>query len=238
MQLTILGCYGPYPHVDGACSGYLISTKDTHILIDLGSGSLRNYFRHAKLENADGIFLSHLHTDHTSDIGVLKYAVEINGFRKTIFAPNDPAEEYKKLQYKNVFDLEEIDNNKKVKIKDLTISFCKMQHALTSYAIKVQAEEKTFVYSGDTGLCPQLRAFADNSDLFLCEAAILNTDEHKKSVHMSPYQVCDMVQNMNIKTLVLTHFYPGYLIESYKKETEIFKSQNIVFAEENKIYII
>lgn len=238
MQLTVLGCFGPYPHIDGACSGYLVSSKNAQILIDLGSGSLRNYFRHAKLENLDGIFLSHLHADHISDIGALKYALELNGLHKNLYAPAEPAEEFKRLVYKDIFTIEEIDNDKKVQINDLSVSFCKMQHAIPSYAIKIESEGKTFVYSGDTGYCPQLESFTNNCDFLLCEAGILNSDDNKKHIHMSAYQACETAEKNHIKKLLLTHFYPEYTKESYQKEVENFSGIHVMFAQENKSYDI
>ncbi len=236
MQLTVLGCYGPYPHICGACSGYLLASKETKIILDLGSGSLRNFFRHAPIEDLDGLFLSHLHADHVSDIGVLKYALELNKLNKKLYAPAEPAEEFKRLEYKEAFQIEKIDDNKTVRIKDMFISFCKMRHAVPSYAIKIETEGKICVYSGDTGLCPQLEDFTRNCDLFLCEAAISDVDENKKNIHMSAYQACRTAEKNKIKKLILTHFYPGYTKESYQKEIESFSSAEVVFARENDSY--
>lgn len=238
MRLTVLGCYGPYPDIDGACSGYLLTSKQAQIIIDLGSGSLRNYFRHAKFENLNGIFLSHLHADHISDTGVLKYALELNGFHKNLYAPCEPAEQFKTLQYKDVFHIEEIGNDKIIKIKDMSVSFRKMEHAIPSYAVKIQSEGKTFVYSGDTGLCPQLKEFSAGCDLLLCEAAILESDENKKGVHMSAYQACQTAEKNHIKKLVLTHFYPEYPTEAYQKEIEGFNNIHVILARENHSYNI
>ena len=36
MKLTILGCNAPFPNIDDACSGYLLSNEDTTILMDCG----------------------------------------------------------------------------------------------------------------------------------------------------------------------------------------------------------
>ena len=40
MKLTVLGCNGPYPAAGGACSGYLLETGDTRVLLDCGAGAL------------------------------------------------------------------------------------------------------------------------------------------------------------------------------------------------------
>ena len=38
MRLTALGVYGPFPRAGSACSGYVVETGETRILLDCGSG--------------------------------------------------------------------------------------------------------------------------------------------------------------------------------------------------------
>jgi len=65
MKLTVLGCYGPYPKARGACSGYLLESQDTKILIDCGNGVLSRLLEYCgNLNNIDAILISHLHPDH------------------------------------------------------------------------------------------------------------------------------------------------------------------------------
>ena len=40
MRLTVLGCNGPYPAPEGACSGYLVEAEGAALQLDLGSGVL------------------------------------------------------------------------------------------------------------------------------------------------------------------------------------------------------
>ena len=46
MKLTILGNRGPYPTPNGACSGYLLESEKTHILIECGTGVLAKMQHH------------------------------------------------------------------------------------------------------------------------------------------------------------------------------------------------
>ena len=41
MRLTVLGCNGPYPAPEGACSGYLVEAEGAALQLDLGSGCWR-----------------------------------------------------------------------------------------------------------------------------------------------------------------------------------------------------
>ena len=126
MELTVLGCYGPYPHIDGACSGYLLQTKHTTILLDLGNGTLRNCLRYTNIESVDAMFLSHLHPDHIGDVFVLRYMLEMNGLTKKLYAPNEPQEIFEHLSYKDAFEVN-VSDDKTIQIKDMKITLCKMQ---------------------------------------------------------------------------------------------------------------
>ena len=77
MKLKILGCHGPYAAKPGeATSGYLATFGNTRFVMDLGAGTLSRLLNEVKPDKIDGIFLSHLHYDHTSDMLTLKYALE------------------------------------------------------------------------------------------------------------------------------------------------------------------
>ena len=59
MQLTILGNSGPYPAPGGACSGYLLSQGDTHVLLDCGLGVLARLQEHISLGALSALVLTH-----------------------------------------------------------------------------------------------------------------------------------------------------------------------------------
>ena len=46
MKLTILGCSGSVPAPDSPCSGYLVESGGTRLLLDLGNGALGALQRH------------------------------------------------------------------------------------------------------------------------------------------------------------------------------------------------
>lgn len=93
MRLTVLGCFGPFPAAGGACSGYLVESGETKLLLDCGSGVLKNLLRVCPLSALTGAVISHLHMDHASDLGVLRYALEQSGRQLPVVAPKTPAAE-------------------------------------------------------------------------------------------------------------------------------------------------
>ena len=77
MKLTVLGNNGPYPAAGSACSGYLLQSGAANILIDCGNGVLSNIQKIISLDELDAVILTHLHSDHISDMYVLKYAIQL-----------------------------------------------------------------------------------------------------------------------------------------------------------------
>ena len=78
MELTILGGSAAGPNPGQGCSGYLVESGTTHVVIDLGSGTFPELRRHVDYRLLDGVVLSHGHLDHFLDILVLRYALAYN----------------------------------------------------------------------------------------------------------------------------------------------------------------
>ena len=76
MRVTVLGGSAAGPSAGAGCSGYLIQDGDSAIVIDLGPGTLIELKKHVDPRRLDGIVLSHVHLDHTLDIGALRYSLK------------------------------------------------------------------------------------------------------------------------------------------------------------------
>lgn len=171
MEIIVLGNRGPYPKHDAPCSGYLIKGQEGWIVLDLGSGSLMNLQKVIKIEDVKAVILSHLHSDHISDVLPLRYAVDVKMMKGDmgtvpVYLPEEPEKEFELLPFKNVLELIPVDVEKTYGICGLTVEFKPMVHPYRSYAVKVREGRKTFVYSGDTAVNDGLAEFAKNADLF------------------------------------------------------------------------
>jgi ribonuclease BN (tRNA processing enzyme) len=67
MRFDVLGFAGAAP-LEGACSSYVVSTKDTTLLLDCGPGTLERLWQRELLGRIDAIVLSHMHADHVLDL--------------------------------------------------------------------------------------------------------------------------------------------------------------------------
>lgn len=221
MKLTALGNTGPYPAPGGACSGYLLENDETKVLLDLGNGALSNYLQMGKIEDITAIILSHLHPDHISDLFVLRYALQQRGMSLPLYAPTRPDEEFKRLEYKDVYKITHLEEGLKFSIGGMDLSFKEMMHPYQDFAIKVKAGRDTFMYTGDTADCQALRDFVKGVDVLLCDCAFL--EEVNSEIHLSLEKAIEIANEAAVKRLIMTHFNPEI------KPREYFQKGNVLF---------
>ncbi len=243
MKLTILGAYGPYPKAGGACSGYLLEHNGYNVLIDCGNGVLSRLQQFIKPNELDAIIISHLHSDHLSDIFILRYALlygpedEKTKHPLPVFAPDEPAEEYMRLPYKNAYRVEALAEGCDLQLGPFTFSFLRTKHSIPCYAVAVYlAGKKVLVYSADTEYFPILSDFARGAVVFLCESNYLEEDLQKGAGnHLSARQAALIARDADVGTLLLTHLLPFRNPQLYLEEAgRIFKDVSI--AQEGEVY--
>ncbi|MCX7920433.1 MAG: MBL fold metallo-hydrolase [Clostridia bacterium] len=231
MKLTILGNNGPFPGAGGACSGYLITEGDTRLLIDCGSGVVSNVQRFTRLEELNAIVLTHLHSDHISDMSVLKYAIKVKQSKGKdvkaidVFAPDEPSEEYNRLNLEGIFNLKTITEKTVLNYGALQLSFCEMKHPVKSLAIMVESGGKRMVFSGDTAWNENIIRFAKDCDLLMLDANLLDNEKKDDNVSHLTARECGVVaREAGVKKLLLTHLWPEYdvsdVLNEAKKEFE------------------
>lgn len=242
MQMTVLGRYGTAPAKDGACSGYYIDYKNKKILIDCGNGVVSRLQHFCKIEELDYIILSHVHFDHMADLHLIKYVLDTKKYygekinKIQLFLPKPEQDD--EVYDDNLFDITYIQDDTKINIDDLTVSFKKMVHLIDSYGVAIESDKFKFVYSGDTGYTDDLVDLAKNADLFLCEGTIVKKrDDIPINHHLSIEEACRINNLANCKRLLLTHLWFESEIEEYIEEARRYSS-NFSLAREMDTYIL
>ena len=225
MKVTILGNNGLFPSAGGACSGYLITEGDKKLLIDCGNGVLSNLQKFLPIEELDAIILTHLHSDHMSDMMVLRYAVQIKMNRGLgnkpieVYAPSEPQEEYSRIDIPGIFNLKPVTPELVLNFGDMKLEFKEMVHPVKSYAVSIISNGKKFVFSGDTSWNDFIIEFSKDADLVMLDAGLLSKDKKSDNVpHLTAKECGIVAQKANARKLLLTHFWPEDDVSNHIRE--------------------
>ena len=213
MQLTLLGTGCPSVDYKRCGSANLVSTKNTRILVDCGSGVTQR-LNQAKISSADidALFFTHLHSDHVVDF----YQLIISSWHSyrtkpwKIYGPKGTKkfiknimaawakERKQRILYESrasikAFDVKvtEFGSTGNYSFKDLKIKYFEVDHKPVKYAYGFSFfnKSKKLTISGDTRPCENLMKFAHNSDVLLHEVFIegeikeTNKMRTKKTLH-------------------------------------------------------
>ncbi|MDW7675182.1 MAG: MBL fold metallo-hydrolase [Bacillota bacterium] len=245
MQVTVLGCWAPYPAAHGACSGYLVEAGDMKILLDAGHGTFAHLAAAIDFRQLDLVVVSHYHPDHSADLPCLRHAIHgaINdGTREKklrVYAPKEPGEEFERLQkMRDGLDIRGIDDimkddNGVIAIPEGFIKLFRTNHPLPTYGSEIIHKEAKLVYSADTGASKELRQAAALADLLICEASLL--EEHKEygalKGHLTSREAALIAKEANVKNLLITHLWPEYDLSRLLQEAQELFPNTFLAAE-------
>lgn len=232
MKITVIGCWGGYPAKNEASSGYLLECGDYRILIDCGSGVLSQLQNHMRPEELDAVVLSHYHPDHVADIGVLQHAAHIQqilGSEKRtipIYGHDLDEEAFKKLSFKDVTKGVAYSTEEPLTIGPCTFTFMKTKHPVPCFAMRVEAEGHTFVYTGDSSYMDELAEFAKEANILLCESNFYGDVDGTAAGHMNAREAGKLAELADAQLLLLTHLpHYGDLNQLEKEAREMFQRE-------------
>ena len=239
MQLTVLGCNGPYAPPGGATSGYLLQQDAANILVDCGSGCLAQLQRYCAIEELDAVVLSHLHFDHIADVFLLRYAL-MNLKRKEIplYMPGHPQAVHALLADGQEFSTHSIEAKTVAQIGGFTIRFFPGSHPVPSFAMDIRAGGTRLCYSGDSRKHPPMAKFIQDAPYFLCDAAFLHEQKTNDQIpHMTALEAAQLAEAARVGKLMLTHFPPGANPRRWTRQACMVHADTIA-VEQGKCYTI
>jgi ribonuclease BN (tRNA processing enzyme) len=217
LTLTVLGCSGSYPAPDRPCSGYLVRSDTTAVVVDLGPGSFAELQRHLDLDAIgalDGVVLTHAHPDHWIDLTGLRILThyqlqrdhvpvwgteECRHMVATVCNGLEPAFEWHLLGPEPVFT-----------IGDLRVQLSRTDHYVETYAVRLTAPDgASIAYSSDTGPGWSLEALGPGTDLALVESSYATPEALGDRLHLSAAHAGATAAAAGARRLVLTHMVPG-----------------------------
>ncbi|MER5931937.1 MBL fold metallo-hydrolase [Streptomyces sp. NPDC002054] len=211
LHLTVLGSATPYPAPDNPCSGYLVEHAGTRLWVDAGPGTLAALQRHARLDTLDGIWISHLHADHCSDLLTAYYALRYADIERAaplpLFGPPGIAARLAdfltngpdRSPVESAFAIRELYDGHTASLGRLRLTSRAVEHGLPAFALRIEADGAALVYSGDCAPCPALTGLAAGCDVLLCEA------DGTPEGHHTAEQAGDTAATAGAGRLIVTH---------------------------------
>jgi len=231
MKITILGSSAAYAGKNEGCSSYLLACGPSRYLVDTGPGCVSFMQNYITFTDISGIFLSHLHADHTSDIYTLRYAVFVaqrDGHMKSgipIYMPAHPKKTFRFIRetVRQEMDITVTSQGIHPHIEGLSVRFLKTAHPIDTYATRFEYEGRSIVYTADTSLFNDLVSFCTDTDLLIADATLQGQDRELESMgHMTAASAANLARDAGAKKLILSHIWP-----EYDKETSLHEAQQV-----------
>lgn len=225
MKLTILGMNGPFPAPGGATSGYLVSSGDAAIAMDMGSGILARLTERIAPESLTALMLTHWHYDHCCDVLPLLYRLEACAQTPLhIYAPVDENSLVRKaVQGCKAVVLHDIFPGDTLTIGGVTVSVHNARHPVPAVMLRLTAEGRTLCYTGDTNTVDGLTDFARNADLLLADGLFTNALWAEGKPHLSAELTARLARDACVRTLVITHLNPAIAPETLLAEARALR---------------
>lgn len=218
MRLTVIGCSGSLPGPDSAASCYLVEAGDTRLVLDLGNGALGPLQRRAQLDRIDGVLLSHLHPDHCMDLCGYYVAARYGPWsdcpRIRVWGPPGTAERMARAYglpehpgMTGEFDFRTYPGES-FEVGEVMVTATRVVHPVPAYAVRLEHDGSSLVYSGDTAASRALVELARGADLLLCEAAFLDGEPNPAGHHLTGREAGEHAAAAGVRQLMLTHILP------------------------------
>jgi ribonuclease BN (tRNA processing enzyme) len=220
MRLTVLGAGPAYTDREGATgASYLLSDGITHVLLDLGQGSLPRLFAAIDPVELSAVAISHLHPDHYIDLVPLRHYLRyehVPSRRVRVLGPGDLAGRLDTLHDEPGFtaealDTEQLGTEERV-IGSLRLRAGRVRHTAESYAIRVApaAGGPGLVYSGDCGRAADLGPLIEPGDTLLTEVSFGPGPVPAGVAHLDGPSVAGVASASGAGRVLLTHLQMGH----------------------------
>lgn len=211
--LTVLGSSGTYAGAQGACSGFLVRSEDTTVMLDAGPGTLAHLQQHVPLGSLDAVVLSHCHPDHWLELPVmrnaLRYVLELGGIDLYLTAETERmAVTLCSGELEPTFSPHIITDGSQFDVGSLHFTCSATDHPVETLAVRVDHGGRSLAYSSDTGPGWSMTSLGEGLDLAVCEATYLEGSRYASPVHLSARQAGEMARAAGAARLALTHVLP------------------------------
>lgn len=238
MKFIVIGSGTSVPHPKRSSSGYWVETEKGSLMLDFSASAIHRIAQEGlDWARLDAIWISHFHLDHMGGLAPFlfgtKYAPEMQDRTKSmkIFGAKglkeilkiyDQAYNFGFLEQPFPLEIIEVEPLKKFQVlADLEAVSFDTPHTAESRAIHLTDDNnKTLVFTADTGFTKALGTFAKNVNLFVMECSFV--ENSPVETHLTLPQAMYLTRYSKAKKIVLTHLYPEWDEVDFKEEIEKF----------------
>jgi ribonuclease Z len=191
MQVIILGSGNPLPHPERAGPSTLVRTASGDLLFDCGRGVLLRAAAAGSAAGAlRGLFLTHLHSDHTTDLNDIVTSRWITSFQPQplpVYGPGGTASllrateamleldigyrlaHHDDLQWRPTADVVECERGTVLELGAVRVTAAPTDHAPVrpTVGFRVEEEGRAVVIAGDTVPCAGLDELCAGADMLV-----------------------------------------------------------------------
>lgn len=227
MRITVLGKSPAWADAGGACSGYLVESGGTCMLLDCGPGVLGKLRELRDYAEVDAIVVSHLHADHMLDVVPFASALLFGprwhdgaAPRPVLHVPPGGREAFARVcagsgmfesHVDDAFEVREYEPEGSLGIGPLRLRFQPVPHFVPAQAVEIADGGGRLTFSADCGPNRALPTFARDTDLLLIEATLTEEEAAAEAAgtedrgHLSPREAGEHGRRAGARRLVLTH---------------------------------
>jgi ribonuclease BN (tRNA processing enzyme) len=252
VRITVLGKSPAWQDAGGACSGYLVESGGTCLLLDCGPGVLARLRSLRDYAAIDAIVISHVHADHVLDLvpyaSALTYSPRGAAGALPRLPLNVPPGAGEQLAALSVgagmradhvarpFALREYDPAETVVAGDLRLRFQPVPHYVPSNAIEVTDGQVRVTFGSDCGPNAALPEFARETDLLLVEATLREPDTGDPRGHLTAHEAGQHGRRAAARRLVVTHWSDELDAEVVRAEAERGFGGAVELAADDAVY--
>lgn len=249
VEVTVCGSAGSHTGPGRACSGYLLRSGDTAVMLDCGNGATANLQTVMPFADLDAVVVSHRHVDHCVDLVGMYYQLKFAGDRPRhvdlYLAPQvldlltGLLSEDSAMEFQEVFRCHGVDAGDTLQIGPFRIDFYPAVHPVPTLSMRITVGEHVIAYSADTAAGPDLLECARGADLFLCEATWQgDPDQWPPDIHLTARGAGEVATRAGADKLLLTHIQGGNDLERSRAEAREAFAGDVAVARDNHTWRI
>jgi ribonuclease BN (tRNA processing enzyme) len=213
LSVTVLGSSGTYAGPGNACSGFLVRSATTTVMLDAGPGTFANLQHHIDPVELDAIVISHAHPDHWLDLPAMrnayKYVLGVTAL--DVFTTTQTLALAEMLASGGVGSTlrpHVISDGAEFEIGDLRVRCSRTDHPVETLAMRLDHGDRSLAYTADTGPGWSLSELGAGIDLAVSEATFLDGAADSTPVHLSAHQAGEAARKAGVGRLAITHVLP------------------------------